>query len=285
MIPLPQDPFVEGRRTKSPFAPTFRFSWVAIGAAAVTAVGGIISSKQAKKGAGQTASPINIGDTAQQSIAANTQNEPEIEALLRQSNAFTQNQNLSLLNKAIPGYSSIAGNLSKQAQEASADPYALPKDFTDNLTRLAAERGINTGVRGQANDFSLLRDFGVNSLQYGNQRIQQSQGILQTLAGLAKVNPLSPLSFYATPQQSLAAATGNQSLAQSGINAQNQANLYASQNEWSSFSRLAGTAAGAWNSYNSGAGDSGGGISLGQNASNQAASQANQNALVNYPGG
>lgn len=227
-------------------------SWAAVGAAAVTAVGSYASSRQAKKGAGQTAAPLDIGQITNDTTQANIANQPEIEALLRKSNSFNQGQNLNLLEQAIPGYSKIAGNLSNYAQNASANPYALPKDFTDNLTRLAAERGISTGVRGQANDFSLLRDFGVNSLQYGQQQIQNTQSILGTIAGLAKVNPLSPLSFYSTPQMAYGAAAQNQNLAQSGINARNAANNYATANTWSSLSSLAGTAAGAYNQYQNG---------------------------------
>jgi hypothetical protein len=185
------------------------------------------------------------------SALGNLDNEGSIESLLRQSNAFQQGQRTDLLNQAIPGYSNIAGALSTQAQQEASNPYAIPPDMVANLTRLAAERGINTGVRGQAGDYSLLRDFGVNELQYGQQNLQNSQSILSTLAGIGAVNPLSPLSFYSTPGQALGAAQGNQSLAQSGINAQNAANQYATANTWAGVSKLAGTIGGL---YNSGAG-------------------------------
>ena len=225
-------------------------SWVALGAAAVGAVGSVVSSSQSKKNAGTTAAPLNVNQISTDSINANNQNEPEIEALLSSSNAFQQQQKTSLLNQAVPGYSQIAGNLSGIAQNASANPYALPKDFSDNLTRLAAERGINTGVKGQAGDYSLLRDFGVNELQYGQQNINNAQSITSMLAGLGSVNPLSPLSFYTTPQQALSAASGNQNLAQSGINAQNAANNNANANTWNAVSKLAGTGAALYNNQN-----------------------------------
>jgi hypothetical protein len=165
--------------------------------------------------------------------------------LLRSSNSFQQQQKTSLLNSAVPGYSQIAGNLSSFAQNASANPYALPADFSSNLTRLAAERGINTGVRGQAGDYSLLRDFGVNELNYGQQQLNNAQSITSTLAGLGSVNPLSPLSFYTTPGQALQASSANQNLAQSGINAQNAANNTANANTWNSIAKLGGVAAGS----------------------------------------
>ena len=65
------------------------------------------------------------------------------------------------------------------------------------------------------------------------------------------MNPLSPLSFYTTPNQAMSAASGNQNLAQSGINAQNAANNNANANTWNSISKLAGVAGGAIaNQYN-----------------------------------
>ncbi len=240
-------------------------SWVALGVAAVGAVGTVVSSKDAKKNAGATAAPVDIGQVTGDTAQANLNNEGSIEELLRQSNAFQQGQRTDLLNQAIPGYSNIAGSLSATAQQEAANPYALPQDMTDNLTRLAAERGINTGVRGQAGDYSLLRDFGVNELQYGQQNLQNSQSILSTLANVGAVNPLSPLSFYATPGQSLSAATGNQNLAQSGINAQNAANQYATANTWAGVSKLAGTIGGMTsNSNNNFASTTGSGL-LNQN--------------------
>lgn len=224
-------------------------SWGFVAGAAITAVGGVVSANQAKKGAGKTAPPIDIGDVSKTAIQANIENMPDIEALLKQSNKFQQRQNLSLLEQAVPGYSGISSNLAGIAAESSANPYALPKDFTDNLTRLAAERGINTGVRGQANDYSLLRDFGVNSLQFGQQRIGQAQSIVSMLAGLGKVNPLSPLSFMTSPDAALAAASGNQALQQSSINAQQSAKNYANASMVNSFSQFAGQAMGAYSGY------------------------------------
>ncbi len=220
-------------------------SWVAIGAGVVVAGSTYMGQKAGSKAPGQ-APNVDIGGTSAEAIRANAQNSPEIEALLRRANDFTQNQNLSLLNRAIPGYEQISKNLSGRALEASADPYALPKDFTDNLNRQAAERGINTGVRGQAGDFSLLRDFGVNSLQYGQQQLGNAQSILTTLAGLGKVNPLSPLSMYVTPQNALSVAENNRSANQAQMNAQQAAANQRAAAPWNALAAGAGTFAGAY---------------------------------------
>ncbi len=238
-------------------------SWVAVGVAVVGGVATYAGQKAGSKAPGQAAA-VDPTKVQSDSIRGNVQNTPEIEALLRRANSFNQTQNISLLNQAIPGYDQIAKNLSNQALSASADPYALPKDFSDNLARQAAERGINTGVRGQANDFSLLRDFGVNSLQYGQQQLASSQNILSTLAGLAKVNPLSPLSMYVNPGQALGAAQQQQGADQAYMNTQQAAANRAAAAPWAGLSAAAGIFGGA---YGGGAGASGGGAAPGAGSS------------------
>lgn len=229
-------------------------SWIAVGAAVVVG-GATYMSGRSQKAPGQAAA-VDPSQIQADTIRGNVQNTPEIEALLRRANSFTQGQNLSLLNQAIPGYDRIAQNLSNQTQQASANPYALPKEFSDNLARQAAERGINTGVRGQAQDFSLLRDFGVNSLQYGQQQLANSQNILQTLAGLAKVNPLSPLSMYIQPGQALQGAYQQQGADQAYMNAQQAAANKRAAAPWQGLAAAAGVFGGM---YGGGAGAGGGG--------------------------
>lgn len=195
-------------------------SWGAIAVGAGTAIAGAFSANASKKAAkaGQ-ADPIKLSDVTADAIRTNNQLAPEAEALSRRTNEFNQAESLRMLEMAVPGYGNLAKQLSGIAGESLANPYALPEEFSANLERLAAERGISTGVRGEAGDFSLLRDFGINSLEFGQQRIGQAQGIMTMLAGLGKVNPLSPLSFYATGDSALAAASGNQALQQSALNA------------------------------------------------------------------
>lgn len=219
-------------------------SWIALGSAVVVGVG-TYAAGASQKAPGKAAA-IDPTQVQADTIRGNVQNTPEIEALLRRANSFTQGQNLSLLNQAIPGYSQIAQNLSNQAQQASANPYALPKEFSDTLARQAAERGISTGVRGQAQDFSLLRDFGVNSLQYGQQQLASSQNILTTLAGLAKVNPLSPLSMYIQPGQALQVASENRSAEQAYLNAQQAAANKRAAAPWEGLSAAAGVFGGMY---------------------------------------
>lgn len=189
-----------------------RHTWGYIGAAAITVVGGAISSNQAKKKAGAPAAyqNVNLQQEQQDALIGNLGSQDTIEALLKRADSFSADQALSLEDKTMPGFSKLRSKLSETSTSLLDNPYDLPKDVQDNLGRIAAERGISAGTRGQFNEFSLLRDFGINSLQYGQQRIGQAQGIAGLLSSISpKVNPMSPLGFYVTPQQNAGNTTAN----------------------------------------------------------------------------
>ncbi len=197
-----------------------------------------------------TFTPTDLGAAQQKSITNNAAALPGVNSLLGASNTFQQGQANSLMEQAIPGWSKLQSQLTNLTTQTATNPYQLPPDVTQNLSRIAAERGISAGTRGQFNDFSLLRDLGVNSLQYGQSRIQQAQGLAQTLVGLSpRVNPMSPLSFLIGPQQeaqimqqnnSGAQATqqyneaGARGVNQSGANAATAAQNFNTNNTWQS---------------------------------------------------
>jgi hypothetical protein len=187
------------------------------------------------------APPVDLQAEQAKAIAGNTANESSIEALLGRANTFQQEQASSLLEKAMPGYGALSKSLTATAQSELADPYGLPKDVQDNIAQLAAERGISAGTKGEFNDFSLLRDFGINSLQYGQSRINSAQGITGLLASIApKVNPLSPMSMFVTPGQQQQNAQQQQSATQAGLNADAAAANFNDANSWDSITKAAG---------------------------------------------
>ena len=236
-------------------------SWAAVAGAAVT-VGGALLKPKAKAGA--MAAPIDLTEQQGKSITGNLRNEGDIEHLISQANTFTQGQASDLMEKAMPGYGKLAAAFTQTAQEDLAHPYDVPKDVTDNLERLAAERGISGGTRGQFNDFSLLRDFGVNSLTYGQSKIAQAQSITSMLGSLApKVNPLSPLSFYVTPGQQAQVAAGNASNQQASNNAQAAASNYNNDNLWGAVTGGVGSIVGSAFAQSGGGGGGGSGVNTG----------------------
>lgn len=210
------------------------------GAAIGGVLGGLFGGKKAK--APELAPPIDLNAEAKKSLSGNLSNQDDIETLLSRANSFNQEQNISLMEKAMPGYGALSKQLTGTATDLLSDPYNLPKDVEQNLVRLAGERGISAGTKGEFNDFSLLRDFGINSLQYGQSRINQAQGITGLLASIApKVNPLSPMAFYVTPQQTAQVAAGNQANQQAANNANAAAQNYNNANTWDSIVSAAGS--------------------------------------------
>lgn len=216
--------------------------WVS-GSVVVGSVGGALLGKQK---APKAAPPIDLVDEQKKAIAGNLANAGDIESLISRANDFTQDEALGLMEKAMPGYSNLSKRFTSLTNDLLTDPYDLPPEVTKNLERLAAERGIKAGTRGEFNNFSLMRDFGINSLAYGQERIGQAQGITQMLASLApRVNPLSPMSFYVTPGLQAQVAAGNQSNQQAANNATTAASNYNSANLWGSISQGIGLVAGA----------------------------------------
>lgn len=227
-------------------------SWGAIAGAAISVVGGAVASNNSKKKAAPVANGalVDLQDQQAKSISGNLLQQDNIEQLLTRANNYTQGQANSLMNQAIPGYSDFAKALTQRGQEKLANPYDLPPDVTENLNRIAAERGISRGTRGQFNEYSGLRDLGLNMLDYGNQNFQQAIQALTTVTGTApRVSPMSPMSFYVTPNQNAAVAAGNAQTLQSAANAQTAAQNFNNQNLWDSISKGVGIAAGAATNY------------------------------------
>lgn len=218
-------------------------AWGAIAGAAVTTAGSLLSRKKAP--AGVNVAPTDLTSEQNKAITGNLGNESSLEALLSRSNEFQQGQASSLMEQAMPGYGALAKSLTGQAQKLADNPYAVPADVEANLSRIAAEKGISAGTRGQFNDFSLLRDLGVNELQYGQAALSTAEGITRTLASIApKVNPMSPLSFYVTPTQAVGVTqtnnANNQAVAAGVANANAAANNANNADLWGSLVKLGG---------------------------------------------
>lgn len=220
-------------------------TWGAIAGAAVSVVGGVLTRKKAPEAAPYQ--NVNLQDQQKQAIAGNAESEQNIETLLNRANSYTQQQAIDLMNKAVPGYTEYAKNLLETGQKKLQNPYALPDDVTANLNRISAERGITRGTAGQTNQYSALRDLGLNMLDYGNQNFQQAMQALTTVTGTApRISPMSPMSFYVTPAQNAQIAASNnqmnQAIAQGANNANTAAANWNNQNLWDSISKGTGQA-------------------------------------------
>lgn len=223
--------------------PRPRYVWGEIAGAILGPVASILGSK--KKVAPAISPPIDAQAEQLKAIKGNLANQADIEQLVGTTNKFNQGQAISLMEQAMPGYTSLSRKLTGLASNLADHPYDVPADVQANMQRLAAERGISTGRHGQASEFSLLRDLGVNQLQYGQSAIGQASGLTGLLASIApKVNPMSPMSMYLSPQQVIQTAEGNRDVQQGGLNAQaaaQNANAQTQSNMWGQIGGAAGS--------------------------------------------
>jgi len=233
------------------------------------AAGSLFGKKTAKPVYQQ---PIDWQQEQSKAIQGNLATLPDAQKLASATNTFNQSESNRLLEQALPGWSKLQSSLMATTQNMLKNPYELDSDTSDYLTRVAAERGISAGTRGQFGDFSLLKDFGITSMQYGQQRINQAQSLTSLLASTApRVNPMSPISMFVTPQN-IAQTTqqqniANQQVAQSAANNQAAASNYQNQGIWNALGTLAGSV--DWGAlYGSGLGTSSG---VKMNATNQSA--------------
>ena len=220
-------------------------------AAGATVYGSSQQASATKKAAAASAAnrvgPVDLQEEQTKALDGNLANQKKINTLVSSTNAFDQSQATSMMEQAIPGFSALQSKLMTTTNDLLTNPYDLPKDVQTNLERLAAERGISAGTRGTFNEFSLLRDLGVNSLQYGQSRINQAGGLAGIISSIApKANVMSPLSFYNTPQQYAAnqqlTNANNQATTQGAINANAAATNYQNAGIANAITGLAGVA-------------------------------------------
>lgn len=219
------------------------FAWWAIGGAVVSGVGSYLSKPKAPKTAGYES--VDLQDEQRKAVAGNLSNAGSIENLISRGNAFATDEAIGIAEKTMPGFGELSKSLTSRAQGLADNPYDVPEEVQKNLERIAAEKGISAGTRGQFNDFSLLRDLGVNQLEYGRANLNQAQQITGLLSSIApKVNPMSPLSFYVTPGQQSNVTTNNnenrQRIQQGTNTAQADVDNAANRDLWGSLSEIAG---------------------------------------------
>ena len=164
---------------------------------------------------------LNPSTQTKDALTATQDNQAQAQQVESATNTFQQGQANSMMEQALPGWGKLQSSLMSTTQDLLKNPYSLPDDVQQNLERVAAEKGISAGTRGQFNQFSLLRDLGVNELQYGQNRIAQAGNLSNLLASTApRVNPMSPLSYMVTPGQETAALMQNNDYRQASENAQ-----------------------------------------------------------------
>ena len=163
--------------------------------------GQIIGANQIKAAKTAQYTPVDLQDEQAKAVSGNLANLESIEKLTSKTNTYNQGEATRLMEQAIPGWSKLQSLATQQATKLLTNPYELDNDTQEYLAKQAAERGISAGTRGQFSDFSYLKDFGISSMQAAQSRTSQAQSLMSTLASTSpRVNPMSPISMYITPQ-------------------------------------------------------------------------------------
>ena len=163
--------------------------------------GQLIGANQIKAPKTAQYTPVDLQAEQAKAVSGNLANLESIERLTSKTNTYNQSEATRLMEQAIPGWSQLQSAATAQAQKLLTNPYELDSDTQEYLAKQAAERGISAGTRGQFSDFSYLKDFGITSMQAAQSRISQAQSLMGILASTSpRVNPMSPISMYITPQ-------------------------------------------------------------------------------------
>jgi hypothetical protein len=180
--------------------------WVA-GATVVGSIGSALITKSGQK-APQTAAytPVDIGKGAKDAIDANLDNLDQNKFLASQTNTFAQDESLRLIEQAMPGFTAAQSRLMQSFNDDLDSQTTLPKDVQSKIEQFAAEKGISRGTSGNFNDFSLVKDFGFNLIDWQNAKRASALQTLSTVFGMApRVNPMSPMAMFVDPNVAISA--------------------------------------------------------------------------------
>lgn len=184
------------------------YGWEQLALGAASLVGSLLSKKKAPKKVPYE--KVDAQKEQRASLEGNLDALPLIEELLTQSQNYQQDSFRELLERANPGMNKLVDNLQSMADERLTNPYELPPEVEANMQRLAAERGMLRGTSGQFEDFNVLRDMGLNYLNFGNSQMQQGANLLGMVNQLRPtLNPASPMSMFVSPQAQISLAVDN----------------------------------------------------------------------------
>lgn len=200
---------------------------------AIAAVGQIAGALINKQKAPPTATykPVNVQEEQGKAIAGNLANFDNAATLSSKANDFNQTEATRLLEQALPGFSAIRGKLMAEVNRDLEGGNNLPRELSDNLSRIAAEKGITRGTSGGFQSFNLLKDFGFNLVDWKNASRARALNTLSTVYGMApRVNVMSPMASMVDPNTAVSVAGQNNQMQfnsdQAALNAQTAASNF-----------------------------------------------------------
>ncbi len=198
--------------------------WVA-GATVVGSVGSAMITAKGQK-APQQAAPLSVSDTTREALSVSREVLPESQQLTSEINRFDQQQAMSLMETALPGFSQMSKSYMELLQRDMNELQSggLPPELAEQIGREVAGANLRTGITGEAGAFNLARNLGIGTIDYQNMLRQRSLSTLSAITSMVpRISPMSSTGFLVTPEQAMRTAEGNRDVQQAGFNAQAQA--------------------------------------------------------------
>jgi len=146
---------------------------------------------------------LNLQTEASKAIAGNVANAPAAEALVSQANTFTQQQIQSMLEQAIPGYSSLVSGVTGDI--SSMVKGELPADVKAQVQASTAASAVAGGYGGSGMAGNLTaRDLGLTSLNLMQSGISTAESWMQEMDTLFGPGMLNVSSMFVSPGQQAA---------------------------------------------------------------------------------
>jgi hypothetical protein len=219
-------------------------------------IGGVVGAGAALLAPGQKAAPqaefkpVDVQAEQAKALAGNLANFGQASTLSSKANSFNQSESTRLLEKALPGIGAIQQRLLGQVNADLNSGNNLPPELQQQIARQAAEKGVTRGTSGNFQQFSALKDFGFNLIDWKNASRARAMNTLSTVYGMApRVNIMSPMSSMVDPNTSIQVAgqnnQGQQNTTQAGYNSATAATNY-KNSQISGLFQAVGTAAGTY---------------------------------------
>ncbi len=141
---------------------------------------------------------LDYGDEQSKAIANNTKNLSADEALTGAANDFTRSQINKNLEAAIPDYSAINAQTSKNILSESKGE--IPQDVQDAIRNSGAGKSLGLGGGGMRESL-VARDLGITSLDLTNKALTSAESWTKTISSIYDPSMMNVSSMFVTPQQ------------------------------------------------------------------------------------
>jgi len=144
--------------------------------------------------------PVTLQQSQQQAVNENIAQLPKLEKLTSQIDQFGADEIQKLLEQAIPGYTKIVGQESKNI--TSLLEGQIPTDVTNAIQDSDVAQSLTGGFGGTGLAGNrVARDLGLTSLQLTSQGLSSAESWIAQMNAITSPSRFNMASMFVTPQQ------------------------------------------------------------------------------------